>query len=153
MTPLLACRTENKLSFSHSWWYSKLSAFSIQKKTKKITLSHFPRTFHSATPTPTQPLEGCHSSLSLLPTTLHPTASTAPIQGVPEGILPPKEKSRGNVPDLSSQNSEVKAASSPLVQGPVNQSRDLDSRARDDSSNSIGLGDLLTGEKPALSVP
>ena len=107
-----------------------------QKKTTKVTLSHFPRTFHSATPA--QPLKGCHSSLP--PTTLHPTAPTAPIQGVPEGILPPKEKSRGNVPDLSSQNSEDKTASLPLVQGPANQSRDLDSRARDDSSNSIGLG-------------
>ena len=35
MTPLLVRRAENKLSFSHSWWYSKLSAFSIQKKQKK----------------------------------------------------------------------------------------------------------------------
>ena len=44
------------------------------------------------------------------------------------------------MPYLSGQNSEVKAASSPLVQGPVNQSRDLNSRARGNSSISIGLG-------------
>ena len=54
-----------------------------------------------------------------------------------EEILPPNEKSRRNVSDLSDQNSEVKAASSPLVQGPVNQSLDQDSWARDDSSISI----------------
>ena len=41
---------------------------------------------------------------------------------VPKGILPPNEKSRRNVPDLSSQNSEDKTAKSPLVQGPVTQS-------------------------------
>ena len=59
---------------------------------------------------------------------------------MPEGILPPKEKSRENVPDLSSQNSEVKAASLPLVQGPANQSLDMDSWTRDDSYISVGLG-------------
>ena len=46
------------------------------------------------------------------------------------------------MPDLSSQNSEDKTAKSPLVQGPVKQSRDLDSRAREDSSISVGLGGL-----------
>ena len=113
------------------------------KKNKKATLSDFPRTFHSATPA--QPLKGCHSSLP--PTTLHPTASTAPIQGVPEGILSPKEKSRRNVPvpDLSGQNSEVKAASLPSVRGAANQSRDLDSWARNDSSISIELGGYTYG--------
>ncbi len=75
---------------------------------------------------------------------LHPTASTAPIQGVPGGILPPKEKIRGNVPDWSGQNSEDKTASLPLVYGPANQSRDQDSRARDNSSISIGMGGLIT---------
>ena len=54
-----------------------------------------------------------------------------------EEILSPKEKSRRNVPDLSGQNSEDKTASLPLVRGPANQSRDLDSRARDDSYISI----------------
>ncbi len=54
-----------------------------------------------------------------------------------EGILTPKEKSRRNVPDWSGQNSEVKAASSPLVRGPVNQSLDQDSWACFDSSISI----------------
>ena len=58
----------------------------------------------------------------------------------PKGILPPKEKSRRNVPDLSGQNSEDKTAKPPLVRGPVTQSRDLDSRAHDDSSISVGLG-------------
>ena len=58
------------------------------------------------------------------------------------------------MPDLSGQNSEVKTAKSPLVRGPVTQSRDLDSRARDDSSISVGLGGgLLRAAKPALSVP
>ena len=58
------------------------------------------------------------------------------------------------MPDWSGQNSEVKAASSPLVGGPVNQSLDRDSRARDDSSISIGLGGgLLMTAKLALSVP
>ena len=73
-----------------------------------------------------------------------------PNQGVPEGILPPKEKSKDNVPDLSGQNSEDKTASLPLVCGPANQSRDLDSRARDNSSISVGLGGgIVTGAKPA----
>ena len=54
-----------------------------------------------------------------------------------EGILSPKEKSGRNVPDWSGQNSEVKAASSPLVCGPVNQSLDQDSPTCDDSSISI----------------
>ena len=57
-----------------------------------------------------------------------------------EGTMPTKEKSRRNVPDLSGQNSEVKAASLPLVCGPANQSRDQDSPACDDSSISIGAG-------------
>ena len=70
-----------------------------------------------------------------------------------EGILPPKEKSMRNVSDLSDQNSEVKAASLPLVCGPANQSQDLNSRARDASSISVGLGGIVTGAKPALSVP
>ena len=70
-----------------------------------------------------------------------------------EGILTPKEKSRRNVPDWSGQNSEVKAASSPLVQGPVNQSLDRDSWARDDSSISIGMGGLLTEVTQTLGVP
>ena len=109
----------------------------LPSPSKKKSLSPI---FHALFTQQPQPLNGCHSSLSLPPTTLHPTASTALIQGVPEGILPPKEKSRENVPDLYGQNSEVKAASSPLVQGPVNQSRDLDSRTRDDSSISVGLG-------------
>ena len=56
------------------------------------------------------------------------------------------------MPDLSGQISEVKAASSPLVQGPVNQSRDLDSRARDASSISVGLGGLLKAATSALIV-
>ena len=43
-----------------------------------------------------------------------------------EGILAPKGKSRRNVSDLSSQNSEVKAASLPLVRGPANQGWLLD---------------------------
>ena len=51
----------------------------------------------------------------------------------------PREKNRRNVSDWSGQNSEDKTASLPLVQGPANQSRDLDSRARDNSSISIGL--------------
>ena len=70
-----------------------------------------------------------------------------------EGVLPPNEKSRRNVPDWSGQNSEDKTASLPLVQGPANQSRDQDSPACDDSSISIGMGGLLTGAKPALSIP
>ena len=40
----LVRRTENRLSFSYSWWYSKLSAFSIQKKQKSHSLpfsTHF----------------------------------------------------------------------------------------------------------------
>ena len=65
----------------------------------------------------------------------------------------PREKNRRNVSDLSGQNSEDKTASLPLVRGPANQSRDLDSRAHDDSSISVGLGGLLTGAKPAPSVP
>ena len=69
-----------------------------------------------------------------------------------EGILPPKEKSRRNVPDLSGQNSEDKTASLPLVRGPANQSRDLDSRARDASSISVGLGGLLKAATSALIV-
>ena len=52
----------------------------------------------------------------------------------------PREKNGRNVSDWSGQNSEVKAASSPLVRGPVNQSRDQDSPACDDSSISIGSG-------------
>ena len=51
------------------------------------------------------------------------------------------------MPDLSGQNSEVKAASLPLVCGPANQSRDLDSRAHDDSSISIGMGGSTYGSK------
>ena len=70
-----------------------------------------------------------------------------------EEILSTEEKIRRNVPDLSGQNSEDKTASSPLVQGPVNQSRDLDSRALDDSSISSGMGGLLTAAKLALRVP
>ena len=136
MTPLYRFALLKIICPSHIRGGTQNCLPSPSKKNKKITLSHFPRAFHSATPA--QPVKGCHSSLP--PTTLHPTASTAPIQGVPEGILPPKEKSRGNVLDLSGQNSEVKAASLPLVQGPANQSRDLDSRARDASSISVGLG-------------
>ena len=120
-----------------------LKTVCLLKKNKKATLSDFPRTFHSATPA--QPLKGYHSSLP--PTTLHPTASTAPIQGVPEGILIPKEMSRRNVSDLSSRNSEDKTASLPLVCGPANQSRDMDSRARDASSISVGLGGSSYGSK------
>ena len=51
------------------------------------------------------------------------------------------------MPDLSGQNSEVKAASLPLVQGPANQSRDMDSWARDDSYISVGLGGSSYGSK------
>ena len=138
MTPLYRFALLKIICPSHIRGGTQNCLPSPSKKNKKITLSHFPRTFHSATPA--QPLKGCYSSLSLPPTTLHPTASTAPIQGVPEGILPPKEKSRRNVPDLSGQNSEDKTASLPLVRGPANQSRDLDSRARDASSISVGLG-------------
>ena len=69
-----------------------------------------------------------------------------------EGILTPKEKSRMNVPDLSGQNSEVKAASSPLVQGPVNQSRDQDSPACDDSSISIGAGGCVNDRSCLLDA-
>ena len=69
-----------------------------------------------------------------------------------EGILPPKEKSRRNMPALSGQNSEDKTASLPLVRGPANQSQDLDSRARDASSISVGLGGLLKAATSALIV-
>ena len=71
-----------------------------------------------------------------------PSACKCVKEEKPEGgeILPTKEKSRRNVPDLSGQNSEDKTASSPLVRGPVNQSLDRDSWALDDSSISIGLG-------------
>ena len=51
------------------------------------------------------------------------------------------------MPDWSSQNSEDKTASLPLVQGPANQSRELDSRAHDDSSISVGLGGSSYGSK------
>ena len=72
---------------------------------------------------------------------------------MPEGILIPKEMSRRNVSDLSSRNSEDKTASLPLVYGPAIQSLDQDSRARDDSSISIGMGGLLTEVTQTLGVP
>ena len=114
-----------------------------KKKTKKSLSPIFHALF-------TQQPQHNHSKAAFHHCHCHPRH---PNQGVPEGILPPKEKSKDNVPDLSGQNSEVKAASLPLVQGPANQSRDMDSRARDASSISVGLGGLLTAAKLALSVP
>ena len=59
----------------------------------------------------------------------------------------PREKNGRNVSDWSGQNSEDKTASLPLVRGPANQSRDLNSRAHDDSSISVGLGGSSYGSK------
>ena len=64
----------------------------------------------------------------------------------------PREKNGRNVSDRTRQNSEDKTASLPLVYGPANQSRDLDSRARDASSISVGLGGLLKAATSALIV-
>ena len=53
-----------------------------------------------------------------------------------------KKKSKRNMPDsIGRNNSEVNAASSPLVRGPVNQSHcGQDSQACDNSSISFGMG-------------
>ena len=53
-----------------------------------------------------------------------------------------KKKSQRNMPDsIGRDDSEVNAASLPLVQGSVNQSRqDQDSQACDDSFLSFGMG-------------
>ena len=45
------------------------------------------------------------------------------------------DKDSLNVPDSIGGDSEGKTASSPLVQGPAKQSRDQDSRARDEGSS------------------
>ena len=137
MTPLLVRRTENKLSFSHSWWYSKLSAFSIRKKQKSHSL-RFSTHFSLSNPsTTTQRLPFIIATHDASPNCVN---SSNP-RRMPEGILIPKEMSRRNVSDLSTRNSEDKTASLPLVRGPANQSRDQDSPACDDSYISIGLGE------------